>query len=195
MPNKQNTNNIEYPADMQCSTTEVTVHFKHEGTCYIEDTVCIVCERRCRLRGRCINVTPMTIHTFIKRLDCFTVLLEPTDTTFQKVNCVVRFEVDIAKTYIFFPSDPALELPCCFHVLQVMQRLSPHSLHCPIPSLLVNTTALSKMQLPVILGRLNITWCFCITGPCPRMVFATLSKAGWYTRTKVVHLLLIVFQE
>ena len=137
----------------------------------------------------------MTIHTFIKRLDCFTVLLEPTDTTFQKVNCVVRFEVDIAKTYIFFPSDPALELPCCFHVLQVMQRLSPHSLHCPIPSLLVNTIALSKIQLPVILGRLNITWCLCITGPCPRMVFATLSKAGWYTRTKVVHLLLIVFQE
>ena len=107
------------------------------------------------MRGRCINVTPMTIHTFIERLDCFTDVLEPTDITFQKVNCVLRFEVDIAKTDIFFPSDPAVELQCCFNVLQVMQRLSPHPLYCPIPGLLVDTTALSEMQLPVVLGRIR----------------------------------------
>jgi hypothetical protein len=36
------------------------------------------------------------------------------DTTFKKVNCIVRLEVDIVKHGIFFPTDPVVEL-LCFH--------------------------------------------------------------------------------
>jgi hypothetical protein len=56
-------------------------------------------------KGLVFDVTHMTIRTFIKRLYCF---IDVLDTTFKKVNCVVRFEVDIVKHGIFFPTDPYL---------------------------------------------------------------------------------------
>ena len=62
----------------------------------------------------------MTLCTLNKRLCCFIDLL---DTTFRKVNCVVRLEVDIVKNGIFFPIDLIVELSVlflwfCFQVVQ-----------------------------------------------------------------------------
>ena len=51
----------------------------------------------------------MTIRTLIKRLYC---VIDVLDTTFKKVNNVVRLEVDIVKDGIFFPIDLAVELLC-----------------------------------------------------------------------------------
>ena len=142
------------------------------------------------------DVTLMTIQTFIKQLYCFIDVLVPTYTTFQKVKWVVGFAVDIAKDCIFSPtpsspSDPAVEL-CCFHVFASHAESIP--LHCPIPGLLVDISALTKRSFK-LLGFLKTAtggfwkilckfWCSCIIGQCSLMVLATLPNAGWYARTK-----------
>ena len=77
----------------------------------------------------------MTIRTFIKRLYCF---IDVLDTTFRKVNCVVRLEVDIVKHSIFFPTDTAIELLCA---VSIFARCIPIPFAFPNPSLLVDISS------------------------------------------------------
>jgi len=85
----------------------------------------------------------MTIRTLIKRLYCF---IDVLDTTFTKVNNVVRLEVDIVKDGIFFPIDLAVELLCVVSMIFFSSRAASVStpLHGTITGLLVDISVLTK---------------------------------------------------
>jgi hypothetical protein len=72
-------------------------------------------------------------------------VLEPTYTTFQNVNCVYGFAVDIAIYGIFSPCDPAVKLMYCFHIV-ASDPLSRHLLS----SSQNNAVALQDLKIKII---------------------------------------------
>jgi hypothetical protein len=96
------------------------------------------------------DVTPMTIHTFIKWLDYFTYVLEPTYTYYHipkgKSRCCIC-SWHCKKDGIFLP---IWNFCTVSMFLQVMQHLSPQPLHCPISDLLVDMSALIKRSFKLL---------------------------------------------
>ena len=72
----------------------------------------------------------MTICTLIKWLCCF---IDVLDTTFKKVNCIIRLEVDVVKHGIFSTIDLAVELLCVIFMFLFSSRAAsistPFALH------------------------------------------------------------------